>query len=91
MYAGTVGFYAIDTEPTTHNLTGGNMSVARITEITSSSTKSFDDAINSGVKRANKTLRNLKGAWIKDQEAVIKGGKIVEYRVRMKVTFVLAS
>ncbi|MGH7450193.1 MAG: dodecin family protein [bacterium] len=65
------------------------MSVARVTEITSSSPKSFDDAINTGVERANKTLQNVKGAWIKEQKVVVDGGKIVEYRVTMKVTFVL--
>jgi flavin-binding protein dodecin len=65
------------------------MSVARVTEITSSSSKSFEDAINAGVERANKTLQNVKGAWIKEQKVVVDGGKIVEYRVTMKVTFVL--
>jgi flavin-binding protein dodecin len=65
------------------------MSVARVTEITSSSKKSFDDAINDGIARANKTLRRVKGAWIKDQKCVIDKGKIVEYRVTMKITFVL--
>lgn len=65
------------------------MSVARVTEITSSSAKSFEDAINAGVERANKTLQNVKGAWIKEQKVVVDGGKIVEYRVTMKVTFVL--
>jgi flavin-binding protein dodecin len=65
------------------------MSVARTTEITSSSSKSFDDALNKGVKRAAKTLQNITGAWIKDQEVVIDGGKITEYKVRMMVTFVL--
>ncbi len=65
------------------------MSVARVTEITSSSSKSFEDAITAGVERANKTLQNVKGAWIKEQKVVVDGGKIVEYRVTMKVTFVL--
>ncbi len=65
------------------------MSVARVTEITSSSPKSFEDAINAGVARANKTLQNVKGAWIKEQKVVVDGGKILEYRVTMKVTFVL--
>jgi hypothetical protein len=65
------------------------MSVARVTEITSSSPKSFEDAINAGVERANKTLQNVKGAWIKEQKVVVDGGKITEYRVTMKVTFVL--
>ncbi len=65
------------------------MSVARVTEITSSSKKSFDDAIQSGIKRAAKTLKNVSAAWIADQEAIVKGGEITEYRVRMKVTFIL--
>jgi flavin-binding protein dodecin len=65
------------------------MSVAKITEIQSSSTTSFEDAITSGIARANKTLRNLKGAWIKSQKVVVENGKITEYRVLMKVSFVL--
>jgi dodecin len=65
------------------------MPVARVTEITSSSSKSFDDAIREGLARANKRLENVTGAWIKDQEVVAKNGKITEYRVRMKITFVL--
>jgi flavin-binding protein dodecin len=69
----------------------GTMSVARVTEITSSSTKSFDDAIQIGISRANKTLQNVKGAWIQDQKVVVEGGKITEYRVNMKVTFVLKA
>lgn len=67
------------------------MSVARVTEITASSKKSFDDALQSGIARANKTLRGVKGAWIQDQKVVIEKGKIVEYRVYLKVTFVLES
>ncbi|MDZ7362196.1 MAG: dodecin family protein [candidate division KSB1 bacterium] len=65
------------------------MAVARVTEITSSSTKNFEDAIQSGIDRANKTLQNVKGAWIKEQKVVVNDGKIAEYRVTMKVTFVL--
>ena len=65
------------------------MSVARVSEIIASSAKSFDDALAQGVARACETLKNVEGAWIKDQKVVIKGGKIVEYRVVMKVTFVL--
>ncbi len=67
------------------------MSVARVTEITASSKKSFDDALKVGIDRATKTLKNVEGAWIQDQKVVIKGGKIVEYRVNMKVTFILAE
>jgi flavin-binding protein dodecin len=65
------------------------MTVARITEITSTSGKSFDDALSRGIKRATKTLQNVTGAWVQDQEVVIDGGKIKEYRVRLKVTFIL--
>ena len=67
------------------------MSVAKITEIQSSSKKSFEDAINSGIARADKTLKNLSGAWIKSQQVVIEKGKVVEYRVLMKVTFILTN
>ncbi len=65
------------------------MSVAKITEIQSSSTTSFEDAINTGIARADKTLKNVSGAWIKSQQVVIEKGKVSEYRVLMKVTFVL--
>lgn len=65
------------------------MSVARVSEIQSSSKKSFQDAMEQGIRRANKTLRNVSGAWVKDQRMVISKGKVVEYRVLMKVTFVL--
>jgi len=65
------------------------MSVAKITEIQSSSKKSFEDAIKAGISRADKTLRNLTGAWIKSQQVTIQKGKIVEYRVLLKVTFIL--
>jgi len=65
------------------------MSVARTTEISATSTKGFEDAINEGVTRAAATLRNLKGAWIKEQEVTINGDKIAEYKVHMLVTFVL--
>ena len=67
------------------------MAVARITEITSSSKKGFDDAVRIGISRANKTLENVMGAWIKSQKVVCINGKISEYRVTMKVTFVLKS
>jgi flavin-binding protein dodecin len=64
-------------------------SVAKVSEITASSSKSFDDAVQTGLARANKTLQNITGAWIKDHEVLVSGGKVTEYRVRMKVTFVL--
>jgi flavin-binding protein dodecin len=65
------------------------MSVARITEISSSSEKSFEDAVAQGVARATETIRNVRSAWIKEQEVQIKDGKISEYKVIMKITFVL--
>lgn len=67
------------------------MAVARVTEIISSSSKSFEDAIKSGIDRANQTLQNVKGAWIKDQKVVIENGAVTEYRVVMKVTFILKN
>ena len=67
------------------------MSVARVTEITSSSKKSFQDAIEKGIDRATKTLKNVEGAWIQDQKIVVEEGKIVAYRVNMKVTFILTD
>jgi flavin-binding protein dodecin len=65
------------------------MSVARVTEIKASSKKSFDDAIRDGIKRANETLQNIKGAWVAEQEVMVNDGNITEYRVLMKVTFIL--
>jgi len=66
------------------------MSVARVTEIKSSSTKSFDDAIKTGVARAQKTLTQVRAAWIENQEVLIDDkGHITEYRVQLKVTFIL--
>jgi flavin-binding protein dodecin len=66
------------------------MSVAKVTEIMSSSTKSFDDAIKIGVARAQKTLKNLKSAWIQNQQVELNDdGQITEYRVQLKITFVL--
>ncbi|HHJ39224.1 MAG: hypothetical protein AXA67_11850 [Methylothermaceae bacteria B42] len=65
------------------------MSVAKVTEIIASSPVSFDEAVKEGVERANKTLENVKGAWVSDHKVVLDNGKIVEYRVRLKVTFVL--
>jgi len=65
------------------------MSVAKVTEITSSSKTSFEDAIKQGIKRADKTLQNIKGAWIEEMKIIVDKGKIVEYRVFMRVTFVL--
>lgn len=65
------------------------MSVAKVSEITAGSTTSFEDAIRTGIARASKTLENIQGAWINEQTVVVKDGKVVEWRVNMKVTFVL--
>ena len=64
-------------------------SVARITEISSTSPTSFEDAVQSGISRANQTLRNVRGAWIKEQNIEVQDGKISGYRVNMLITFVL--
>ena len=65
------------------------MSIAKITEVISSSPKSFEDAVNMGVERAHKTIQHVKGAWVKDQQVVVEDGKITEYRVTLKITFIL--
>lgn len=66
------------------------MPVAKVTEIIASSTKSFDDAILTGVARAHKTLKNLKSAWVKDQQVKLNNeGQITEYRVQLKITFII--
>lgn len=65
------------------------MTVAKISEIIASSTKGFDDAISNGIKRATKTLKGIQSAWVADQEVIVKNNKVVEYRVRLKLTFVL--
>lgn len=65
------------------------MSVARVTEIVAASPTSFDDAVKVGVARASKTLDNVKGAWVQDQEVIVDDGSVKEYRVHLKVTFIL--
>ncbi|HET8633947.1 MAG TPA: dodecin family protein [Gemmatimonadales bacterium] len=65
------------------------MSIAKVIEISATSTKSFEDAITAGVQRAGKTVQEVKGAWVKSMKVDIDNGKIVKYRVVMKVTFVL--
>jgi flavin-binding protein dodecin len=65
------------------------MTVAKVSEITSTSSKSFNDAIERGIKRASKTLKNVTSAWVADQEVEVTKGKVTAYRVRMRVTFVL--
>jgi flavin-binding protein dodecin len=66
------------------------MSVASISEIKATSTKSFDDAIQQGVKRATQTLRNVKSAWVQNQDVRVgENGEITEYRVQLRITFIL--
>ena len=65
------------------------MSIAKVSEISATSTKGFQDAIEQGIARANKTLRNVRSAWIKDQQVRVKDGSITEYQVNMMVTFVI--
>jgi flavin-binding protein dodecin len=65
------------------------MSVAKVSEISATSSKSFEDAIQQGLARAGKTLRHIRGAWIKEQHVQVDEGRVTEYRVNMMVTFVL--
>ena len=65
------------------------MSVAKVTEISSRSNKSFEDAINQGLERAKKTVQNIKGAWVKEQKVILDNGNISEYQVDLKLTFEL--
>ncbi|MBV8355435.1 MAG: dodecin domain-containing protein [Candidatus Eremiobacteraeota bacterium] len=65
------------------------MSVARVTEISSTSSRSFEDAIQQGIDRASKTVRGIQGAWIKESNVSVENGKITSYKVNMLVTFVL--
>lgn len=65
------------------------MSVAKVSEISSTSKKSFEDAIQQGLKRASKTIRNIRSAWIKEQQVRLEQGRVTEYQVNMVVTFVL--
>jgi flavin-binding protein dodecin len=65
------------------------MSVAKVTEISATSTKSFEDALQQGLARAAKTLRNIRSAWIKEQHVRVDNGRVSEYQVNMMVTFVL--
>ena len=67
------------------------MSVAKVTEITSSSPKSFDDAVQSGIARASKTLQNIKGAWVKGLKIDVENNRITSYRVDMKISFILKN
>jgi hypothetical protein len=65
------------------------MSIAKVSEISATSDKSFEDAVVSGIARANKTLRNVRSAWIKEQQVRVKEGAITEYQVNLMVTFVV--
>jgi len=65
------------------------MSVAKVSEISATSSKSFEDALKQGITRANKTLRNVRAAWVKEQQVHVKEGAITEYQVNMMVTFVI--
>ena len=65
------------------------MAIAKVTEIIASSTRGFDDAVREGIARANESLKNVQGAWVSEQKVVVDKGKITEYRVTMRVTFVL--
>ena len=67
------------------------MSVAKVSEIIASSTKSFEHAVQQGITRADKTLKNVRGAWVKSQKIDVEGGKIKKYRVTLKVVFVLSD
>jgi dodecin len=67
------------------------MTVAKIIEITSASKKSFEDAISVGIAKASETISGIQGAWVQDQKVVVSKGKVTEFRVTMKVTFVLAA
>ena len=66
------------------------MAIARVTEIITSSKKGFDDAIKIGIARAVKTLEGVTGAWVQDQKVEIRNNKVVEYRVNLKITFILS-
>jgi len=65
------------------------MSVAKTSEITAASSKSFEDAIRSGIRKMAKTVNAIEGAWVKEQKVVVKDGEVDEYRVTMKVTFIV--
>ncbi|KAB2969266.1 MAG: dodecin domain-containing protein [Thermoanaerobaculia bacterium] len=65
------------------------MSIAKVSEISATSSKSFEDAIVHGIARANKTLRNVRSAWIKEQQVRVKDGAITEYQVNLMITFVV--
>jgi flavin-binding protein dodecin len=65
------------------------MPVAKVIELTASSPQSFEDAVRAGIEKSGETLRNVKGAWVSEQKVDVENGKIVEYRVTLRITFVL--
>jgi hypothetical protein len=65
------------------------MSVAKVIEVTASSTQSFDDAVRVGIEKSGESLRHIKGAWVSEQKVDVEDGKIVAYRVTLRITFVL--
>jgi hypothetical protein len=67
------------------------MAVAKVIEISSASDKSFEDAIQQGIAKAAESVKDIRGAWVKEQQVVVKDNKVVEYRTDLKVTFVLTS
>lgn len=67
------------------------MSVAKIIEISSASTKSFEDAVQNGISRAAETIKHIQGAWVAEQKVLVEKGKVVEYRVTLRLTFLLES
>ncbi|MDY0005283.1 MAG: dodecin family protein [Spongiibacteraceae bacterium] len=65
------------------------MTVAKVIEISADSTQSFEDAIQRGIQEAEKSLKNVRGAWVAEQKVIVEGGKVTSYRVNMRVSFVL--
>ena len=65
------------------------MSVAKTSEISASSSKGFEDAVRKGIKKMSKTVNGIEGAWVKEQKVIVKDGEVDEYRVTMKVTFIV--
>lgn len=65
------------------------MSIAKVEELSATSTVGFEDAIKQGLARASKTLRNVRSAWVKEQQVRVDGGKVVEFQVNLQITFVL--
>jgi dodecin len=79
--------HAADPRRTAAN--GGTMSIAKVSEISATSSKSFEDAVKEGIARANKTLRNVRSAWIKEQQVRVNAGAITEFQVNLMITFVI--